>query len=171
MQQLSKICLTTMLACYVFFFLKSLSLTIKGSLGSYSNVRFCNDILGSPVFDLSYIICLINDICLIDVEIGLITIAGPLIPLLETFTLSTKGWSYCLIHNENGVSSYYFTLVVPLDSSFTSSPKPFKVLYTSSVSVSTFENFSPSKVSNYLKIISSTGDVQIKTGTPAFVKE
>lgn len=58
-----------------------------------------------------------------------------------------------------------------MDSSFTSSPKPFKVLYTSSVSVSTFENFNPSKVSNYLKIISSTGDVQIKTGTPAFVKE
>lgn len=66
-------------------------------------------------FDLSYIICLINDICLIDVEIGLITIAGPLRPLLETLTLSTNGWSYCFIQREKGVSSYYLTLASPFD--------------------------------------------------------
>ncbi len=94
-------------------------------------------------FDLYYIICLINDICLIELDIGLITIAGPFIAFFDTFTLSTNGCNYCFIHNENGVNYYYFTRASPFDSFFTSSPRPFNVLYTSSVSVYTFENFNP----------------------------
>jgi len=46
-------------------------------------------------------------ICLIELEIGLITIAGPLIAFFETWTLSTNGCSYCFIQRENGVNSYY----------------------------------------------------------------
>ena len=103
-------------------------------------------------FDLSSIICLMKDICLIELEMGLITIAGPFIAFLETLTLSTKGWSSCLIHKENGVNYYYLILAEPLLSFLFYSPSPFKVLSTSSVSVSTFENLRPSKVSSYLKI-------------------
>lgn len=40
MQQLSKICLMIMLAASVLTFLNSFSFTTKGSLGSYSNVKF-----------------------------------------------------------------------------------------------------------------------------------
>ena len=95
-----------------------------------------------------------NAICLMELEIGLITIAGPLILFLLTITLSTKGWSYCFIHKEKGVISSSGTVCYPFFS-FSGSPTPLKFLSTSSVSVSTFANFKPSKVSNSLKIASS----------------
>ena len=54
----------------------------------------------------SSIIFLMNAICLMDVERGLITKAGPWIFFLLTTTLSTKGWSSFFTHNENPVMSY-----------------------------------------------------------------
>lgn len=44
-------------------------------------------------------------ICLIELEIGLITIAGPFILFLVMFTLSTNGCNSFFIHKENGVKS------------------------------------------------------------------
>jgi hypothetical protein len=79
-----------------------------------------------------------------ELEIGLMIKAGPIIDFLETVTLSTKGCNYCLIHNANEVSYYYLTLASPLGSGLVSVPRLFKFLSTSSFAVSTFAKESPS---------------------------
>jgi hypothetical protein len=86
-----------------------------------------------------------------ELEIGLMIKAGPIIDFLETETLSTKGCNYCLIHNANEVSYYSLTRVPLLGSGLASVPRLFKFRSTSSLAVSTLAKESPSYVFNSLK--------------------
>lgn len=47
-----------------------------------------------------------NAICRIELEIGLMTKAGPRMFLCDTITLSTKGWSSFLIQREKDEMSF-----------------------------------------------------------------
>lgn len=105
MQALSNSCLITRLASSGEAFLYSFSFTINSLLLSNSKVKFLNYILGFPLFDCYSIIDFMKAICLIPLEIGLITNAGPRTSLLETTTLSTYGCNSFLTHKENEVRS------------------------------------------------------------------
>lgn len=137
-------------------------------------LAFLPEIKLKITFWFSSIIFLMKAICLIEVERGLMTNAGPGIFFLLTTTLSTNGWSSFLTQRENPVMSYslipYCVSVSSFFSGFDSSA-PLMALSTSSWSVSMFENFNPSYMSISLKINSSMWVGAIKIGIPALINE